>query len=246
MHSEYRRIAEHPTVGILVVHGITSTPNHFRDLLGLIPVRFSVHALLLDGHGKTVKDFSASSMKKWVEQVSQAVEELSQCHREIYILAHSLGTLLSIEQAIKNEKITRMFLLDSPLHIFVRPVMVPIALKFSRGKADPTDPLLEGFAQSYSIAPDKNPFHYLGWLPRFLELLFKSRKTRKLIPKINCPTVVFQSQKDELVSMKSCDCFRDNPNITLQILPHSGHCYYPSEDLQLLQSSFTDFLLQEA
>ncbi|MBR6825421.1 MAG: alpha/beta hydrolase [Oscillospiraceae bacterium] len=184
MHREYRRIAEHPTVGILVVHGITSTPNHFRDLLGLIPGRFSVHALLLDGHGKTVKD--------------------------------------------------------------VRPVMVPIALKFSRGKADPTDPLLEGFAQSYSIAPDKNPFHYLGWLPRFLELLFKSRKTRKLIPKINCPTVVFQSQKDELVSMKSCDCFRDNPNITLQILPHSGHCYYPSEDLQLLQSSFTDFLLQEA
>ncbi len=242
MHKEYTRIAENPTVGILVIHGIISSPNHFRDLLGLIPDRFSVHALLLDGHGKTAKDFSNASMKRWEEQVSHAVEELSRNHREIYILAHSLGTLLSAEQATRNEKITGMFWLDSPLRVFVRPVMVPISLRFSLGTVDRTDPLLDSFAQSYSIAPDRNLFHYIGWIPRFLELLSKSRKTRKLIPKINCPTMVFQSGKDELVSMRSCKYFRENPNITLQILPHCGHTYYPPEDLALLKTAFADFL----
>lgn len=242
MHKEYKRIIENAPVGVLVIHGITSSPNHFRDLIDLIPDRFSVHALLLDGHGKTVKDFSKTSMKKWETQVSHAVEELSRDHREIYILAHSLGTLLSIEQAVKNKKITRMFLLDSPLRIFVRPVMVPIALRFSRGAVDHDNPILEGFAQSYSIAPDKNPFHYLGWLPRFLELLCKSRKTRKLIPKITCPTIVFQSRKDELVSIRSCKYLRKHPNISVTVLPNSGHCYYPPEDLSHLQKAFIQFL----
>ena len=242
MHREYKRIAENPTVGILVVHGITSSPNHFRDLLGLIPDRFSVHALLLDGHGKTVKDFSRTSMKKWETQVSHAVEELSRDHREIYILAHSLGTLLSIEQAIKNEKITGMFLLNSPLQIYVKPCMVPIALQFSRGKSDLSDPVINGFAQSYSIAPDKNFFHYIGWLPRFLELLLKSHKIRKFVPQINCPTMVFQSRKDELVSIRSCKYLRKHPNISVTVLPNSGHCYYSPEDLSHLQKAFIQFL----
>ncbi len=230
------------SVGILLIHGITSTPNHFRDLVSLIPSDFSVHALLLDGHGKETKDFAKTSMKKWETQVSQAVADMARDHNEIYILAHSLGTLLSIEQALKNEKITRMFLLNSPLRIHVKPRMVPIALRLSRGKVDPTDPVLEGFTQSYSIAPDKNFFHYLGWIPRFLELFSKSRKARKLIPKIKCPTMVFQSRKDELVSIRSCKYFEKHLNISLAVLPNSGHCYYAPEDLTTLQQAFSQFI----
>lgn len=242
MHREYKRIVDDASAGILLIHGITSTPNHFRDLIDLIPQDLSIHALLLDGHGKNVKDFSKTSMKKWEAQVAQAVEDMARSHQKIYILAHSLGTLLSIEQAVKNPKITGMFLLASPLRIFVKPCMVPMALRFSRGTVPSDDPVAEGFAQSYSIQPDKNVFHYVGWIPRFLELFRKSRKTRKLISQIPCPTTVFQSQKDELVSMRSCKDLKNNPNITLGVLPLSGHCYYSPEDLVILRDSFSQFL----
>lgn len=243
MHKEYKRIVEGASIGILLIHGIVSSPNHFRGLSDLIPEGISVHALLLEGHGKEVTDFSKASMEEWVTQVARAVEDMGKDHEEIYILAHSMGTLLAIEQAVRNPKITRMFLLASPLQVFVKPIMVPTSLKISYDKVDPDDPAMVATKGSYSIAPDKNLFRYIGWAPRFLELLTKCRKTRKLIKEIKCPTWVFQSGKDELVSMRSCKYLRDNPNISLNVLPDSGHCYYAPDDLKALQEAFTQFFI---
>ena len=92
-HKEYIKICNDSTIAVLFIHGIVGTPNHFNEFIPLIPDTFSVYNLLLDGHGKGVKDFSKTSMKKWETQVSSVVEELSATHQKIYIVAHSLGTL---------------------------------------------------------------------------------------------------------------------------------------------------------
>ena len=114
-HKEYVRIRDNATTAILFIHGIVGTPNHFNEFVSLVPESFSVYNLLLDGHGKEVKDFSKTSMKKWETQVTSAVEELSLTHEKIYIVAHSLGTLLAMEQANRSKKVCRLFLLAVPL-----------------------------------------------------------------------------------------------------------------------------------
>ena len=38
-------------------------------LLSLVPDNISVYNVLLDGHGKGVKEFSKTSMKKWKKQI---------------------------------------------------------------------------------------------------------------------------------------------------------------------------------
>ena len=64
-HKEYIKICDNSTTAILFIHGIVGTPNHFKEFVSLIPSSFSVYNLLLDGHGRGVKDFSKTSMQKW-------------------------------------------------------------------------------------------------------------------------------------------------------------------------------------
>ena len=120
-HKEYVRICDNSNIVILFIHGIVGTPNHFNEFVSLVPESFSVYNLLLDGHGKSVKDFSKTSMKKWEAQVASVVEKLSLTHEKIYIVAHSLGTLLAIDQAIKTKKVCKLFLLAVPLQLSLKP-----------------------------------------------------------------------------------------------------------------------------
>ena len=57
------------------------------------------------------------------------VEELSLTHEKIYIVAHSLGTLLAIEQAIKNKTVYKLFLIAVPLSLSLKPKMAINSLK---------------------------------------------------------------------------------------------------------------------
>ena len=64
MHKEYIREADHANTAILMIHGIFGTPRHFDDIVKLVPDNWSVYNILLDGHGKGVREFSRTSMVK--------------------------------------------------------------------------------------------------------------------------------------------------------------------------------------
>lgn len=242
MHQEYKRITGLSDKAILFIHGIVGTPEHFNEFIKLVPEHISIHNILLDGHGKKARDFSKTSMEKWKNQVAQAVEDLAKEHKEIYIVAHSLGGLLAMEQAITNPKITKMFLLAVPLKLFLRPKMFINSLKVYAGRIKPEDKWAVAAKNCYGIQQDKNPFHYLGWIPRFIELFAQMRKTRKTISLINIPTVTYQSMKDEMVSKKSIEILKQNPNIVVNKLENSGHYYYEENDFSLLKTAFGKFV----
>ena len=241
-HKEYVRICDNSNTAILLIHGIVGTPNHFNELVSLVPESISVYNLLLDGHGKGVNDFSKTSMKKWEAQVTSVVEELSLTHEKIYIVAHSLGTLLAIDQAIKNDKVCKLFLLAVPLSLSLKPKMAINSLKvyFDKIRSDDYEALAA--KKCYGIAKDKNPFHYIGWIPRFLELFAKIWQTRKMIMSLNITCSVFQSGKDEMVSRRSKKYLENNPSILINELEKSGHYYYDKEDFDFLITEFNTML----
>ncbi len=241
-HKEYKRICKNSDTAILFIHGIVGTPNHFNDFLPLIPEHISVYNLLLDGHGKTVKDFSKTSMKKWEAQVSSVVEDLSLTHEKIYIVAHSLGTLLAIEQATKNNKICKLFLLAVPLRLFLKPKMPINSLKVYFDKIRPDNFEALAAKKCYGIQKDTNPFHYIEWIPRFFELFAKMRKTRKTIKLLNTPCVAYQSKKDEMVSRRSLKLLEQNSCITASELENSGHYYYSEKDFDFILTEFKNLL----
>lgn len=242
MHSEYRRIVPGGETAILFIHGILGTPRHFDAFVECIPETVSVWNILLDGHGKGVKDFSKTSMAKWEAQVHRVATELGQTHREIYIVAHSMGCLLALGEALMQPKIAGLFFLAAPLKLSLKPRMVTNSMKVYLDRVRPDDGPGMAAKQCCGITHSPNFLLYLGWIPRFLELFRKIRETRKLLPGLTVPCTAFQSGRDEMVSRKSCRILRANPHISVTELSHSRHFYYEKADREVLMEAFSDFL----
>lgn len=240
-HETYTRLIPDADAAVLFIHGILGTPNHFADFLPLIPVNMSVVNLLLDGHGKGVREFSRTSMEKWETQVESNVDALLSTHKRLYIAAHSLGTLLAIGVAVKKP-VTGLFLLAVPIRLGLKPRVFATCWKVWRGRVRDTDVHTVAAQNCCSIQQHKNLLLYLGWIPRFWELLVKIRKTQKLLPGLTSQGVAYQSAKDELVSTASIPYLTSNSTLQVTCLENSTHYYYEPGDLARLQQDFSRFL----
>lgn len=240
-HREYIRLVPGSDTAVLLIHGICGSPAHFHQLLPLIPEKWSVCNLLLDGHGKGVEDFSATSMAKWKAQVSQQLEVLCHTHRRVLIAGHSLGTLLAIEEAVNNpDRIGGLFLLNVPLYAHYPPSSMLCSLRAALGMD--RYPTVKHMLDDCSIALTPRLWEYIGWIPRFWELLAQTARIRKLLPRLEVPARCFHSVGDELVSRRSCPLLEKHPVVKLTLLPGSGHFYYGPEDLHVLQAQFLTWL----
>ena len=106
----------------------------------------------------------------------------------------------------------------------------------------PTDAVAMAAKRCYGVARDKNPFHYLGWLPRFLELSRKSRRTLRLLPQLTVPCRAYQSRRDETVPDSATRLLKEHSAMTVEELPDSSHYYYTERDYEWLLKDFQSFL----
>ena len=241
-HVEYKRIVDGAEKAVLCIHGILGTPNHFRELLHLIPENYSVYAMVTAGHCSSVSEFSNSSLKEWEESVQKSVDELLTTHKELYIVGHSMGTLFAIEQAKREPKIKGLYCISIPIKVRVRVRMIPMALKIYRNRIKNDDIVTLALRECYGCSHEKNIFKYLGWIPRFLDLFKLIRRVRKNLDKLDTPCVAFQSIPDELVSPKSIKILKNESNIRVVSLEKSTHFYYPPNEIEYLKQEFVEFL----
>ena len=244
-HKEYKRIVPEAETAVLFIHGIAGTPNHFKDFLPLVPKEFSVYNLLLDGHGGKTEDFSKTSMKKWENQVDFTVSDLLKTHEKIIIVAHSLGTLLAIEQAVKERRIEKLFLLAVPIKLFVKPIALFSAFRIYLGNVPESNEKLVAMKNCCGIELSKNLLKYLGWIPRFLELFGKIGETRKIIGNLKTDCMIFQSFGDELVSKKSIKYLEEKTSASINVLEKSGHYYYEKNDFDYLLGELRKFICEK-
>ena len=246
VHRETKRSVAGAKTAILFIHGIIGTPNHFYMLSPLVPDSVTFYNLLLDGHGKGPLEFGRTSMKKWEQQVRDAVDELAADHEEILIVGHSMGTLFAIEQAMRCEKIRRMFLIAVPITPRPGTQLYANALKMYFDRVRPDDLHTVAATRCYGIGPDKNLFHYYRWTPRYLELFHKVYKTRKRLPHLQTPCVAYQSELDEMVSRRSIPYLQKHAPFPVRVLEKSSHTYYDPADEAYLQEEFLKFINDNA
>jgi len=240
-HSEYIRIVEGSPVAVLMVHGIVGSPCHFDDLVPLVPENWTLCNIVLDGHGGSARDFGNTSMEKWKRQVSSWVDRLLACHEKLLIVAHSMGTLLAIREAVRNpERIAGLFLLAVPLRPWVTLRAWAASIKLGLGLDYSRDATAMAMRADSSVALQPGLLRYLCWVPRFVELLREIRLTRKLLPQLTVPTLALQSERDELVSRQACRDLAANDCITVIPMPNSGHFGYEGEDRERILAKFWD------
>lgn len=238
-HKEFIRIKPGADAAVLFIHGIVGTPNHFRDLIPMVqqvPENWSVHNILLDGHGGTMEDFSAASMKKWKVQVRSAFEDLAQQHDQVIIVGHSMGTLFAIQLALEYpEKIPFLFLLGVPLRPGVRLTMIRDSLLMVFEKLPPDAVLWK----AAGVTTTRRIWKYLAWVPRFLELFREIYFTEKAMCNLRVPCVAYQSQKDELVTNFTLGILKRSGVMEVHNLMNSTHFYYAPDDQETVLSDFT-------
>ncbi len=226
---------------ILFIHGIAGHPNQFNLFYPVIPDGYDVRSLLLAGHGGSVDDFGKATMQVWQDQVDQIIRELSEKGEEIYLAAHSMGTLFALQRA-QNPHIKALFLLAVPLYVRVSPLpflgkcrmIVRASLGRSPAALDPC----------YGVEADSRFWKYLKWIPIYLSLLKEIRKTRALVgnkPWFGKKCVIFQSARDELVSSKT-EKLLATLGCDVDILPGSSHHRYSQMDGEKLIQAFREWL----
>ncbi len=237
MHSEYRRIVPGAQKAVLFVHGINATPRFFDEYAAALPADVSVHNLLLPGHGGSVRDFGDHSAAEWEGHVRAALDNLRKSHEQVYIVAHSLGTLLAIREAVRDEsRIAGMLLLCVPLRIWSRPTAWWGKLaKGLGGKA-----AQEELRTCYGTEVDWRIWRYIGWIPRYLELFRLSKEARQVVQQVHVPVRVFMAGKDEQVSRRSEKCMAGNPSITLSRMEKSSHHIFTQEDKAAIRAALLD------
>ena len=243
INEEYVREVPGAKTAVVFIHGILSTPRFFEHLVSLVPEDFTVHNVLLDGHGGSVKDFSETSMKVWKHQIKYLVNNLIKTHENIILVGHSMGTLFSIQNAVRvPEKVKALFLLCSPLKVRIHPRSAKYSLRIIFEKTEGADAIESSARKFYSISPDKKLWKYIPWVPKFTALLTEIRKTRGLVESVSAPTYVFHAAHDSLVSRKAIKPFMKNSLIKVTHLTTSYHQYFSEEDDKIITESFAELM----
>lgn len=242
-HTSYIYEPKSARQAVLMIHGICGTPRHFDFLLGAFDQSWAVYNILLDGHGGSVQDFSRTSMKKWQSQTCAMLDMLSGKYDRILVVGHSMGTLLLMEAIPHYPKVCGCVLLNAPLYPRVHPKQLPRMLRLTSGKSRLDDPEEALFYRASSITMSKNLFLYLGWIPRYWELLQLCKACRQHFH-LGVPSLVYMGDKDELVSSRSEKFFRSDPHIHLRVLENTGHFGLSQAAANTVLSDLPDFLSQ--
>lgn len=234
MHQTRRRMVPGATRAVLFIHGIVGTPRFWDDYTEAIPQDWSLVNLLLPGHGGTVADFGRVRRGEWLQAVETELDALLAAHERVYVVGHSMGTLLAILAARKRpERIAGLLLLAVPLRIFARPrALIGNVLKGVGLGEKP-----EELAKYYGTAQDWRAWRYIPWIPRYLELFSLSRRARRELPELTTPASAFMCARDEMIARRSCTMMAEAPCVTLTMLPGSTHHGIAPEDRALLMDA---------
>lgn len=247
-HKEMIHVVPGAKNAVLFIHGICGTPNHFVGavpMLDWVPADWSVHALLLPGHGGSVADFANSAMEKWRCAARRAFCKLAKGHERVYIVGHSMGTLFALELAVDFPgKIPALFLLGVPMRPHLAPAAVNSALRLALGKLRPGYPET-AIAEACGTTPTWMLWKYIPWVPRFIELFAQIARTEKKLSRLAVPAVAFQSRHDELVNGLSAGVLKKYP-VDVRTLEGSSHFYYGEEDKEILYKAFESMIREDA
>lgn len=245
IHRPFKYENKNSNTIVIFIHGILEGPHQFSEFANIVHEEgFSYSAVLLDGHGKSGKDFAKSSKDKWLDTVESEILMHKDNYENIILVGHSMGALLSVLMGSKyKDKVKSLVLISAPLRVFVRSNIMVSSIKIALGIVKEEDILTCNAQKAFSVERCSIPT-YISWIPRYKDLFSLIIQARKELKNINIPTMIVQSKIDELVSYKSVVIFNRKLKNNYEIfdLEKSGHFYYDEIELRKILDKFSDFI----
>ncbi len=102
------------------------------------------------------------------------------------------------------------------------------------------DEKTKAYKNSHSIKLNLKLWQYIPWISRYLELFYESKRARKTINSVAVKTYIFQSVKDELVSVKSLRFVPKRDNFKVTLLESSAHFIYDAAEEEKMIKSIVE------
>lgn len=216
------------STGILLIHGFTATTAEVRLAAEkLHQAGYTTAGPLLPGHGTDPDELNRTPWQMWLEKVKTFYERLQRDCDRVFVIGESMGSLLALLLAAQHPEI-------KGLCLFAPAIKVP-NLWFSRWMA-PFKAHLEknmeedGLAwQGYRVYPIK----------AMVQMLKLQQHTRKILPQIQQPTLVFTGEYDRSIAPESADIILKGIHSRMKTHLHmkeSPHCILLAGELdQVIQ-----------
>jgi carboxylesterase len=179
-------------VGCLVCHGFTGSSQSVRDWGEFLAREggFTVIGPLLSGHGTRPEDMALYTAEHWIRDVERAIRTLHRRCTKVFCMGLSMGGTLSLYAAAMHpEMVTGIATVNAAIHLN-NPETAALAFAenppatMSGGGPDFKKP---GVVEvCYPVVPT----------PPLRHLYALEAVTRDLLPRVVCPTLVFQSCED--------------------------------------------------
>ncbi len=208
-------------VGVLLCHGLTSTPASLRPWAEyLAGAGLSVSLPRLPGHGTTWQELARTRWEDWYAEVDRAYEELRSRTSEVFAMGLSMGACLALRLAeLRGDAVAGLVLVNP----FVAPdpklMLLTPALKFVVPSVAGvgSDIKKEGVSEQ---AYDRLPVRALA------SLLPLWRLTRERLPEVSQPVLIYHSTVDHVVGPANMAVLRAGlpaANLTVRELTDSYH-----------------------
>lgn len=210
--------------GVLLIHGLTGTPNEMRIVAkGLNQAGFTVYAMQLAGHCGDEADLCRTTWHDWYQSVQQAADFLKQHVDHLFVAGLSMGALLSLKLAADYPQLVKgvgvygvtftydgwsmpfwakqlFFLLTflKKLHLFQKTSFIekpPYGLKDERIRATVAASMFSGDSAAAGLAG--NPF------PALAEMQWLAKKVRQQLPQVIAPCLIMHSGHDDIANINT-------------------------------------------
>ena len=182
---------ENSKIGIVLVHGFTSTPSVMRPWAEFLNGHgFTVTVPLLPGHGTSIADLEKVIWQQWPEEIEIHLNYLLVNCEKVFLCGFSMGAAASLHVASRYQsQLTGLILVNPMIHRKnVWPTAVKVAARFVKSFGTAGSDIKRGDVIQWKY--DRTSMRAAHQLLRLLE------ETRPLVPTIKLPLLVFRSATD--------------------------------------------------
>lgn len=205
-------------IGCLILHGFAGDIHEVLPLARhLSDLGYAVECPTLDGHGRKRVHLAKSSRKQWIDSAIEGYKRLSMRAEEIVVIGFSMGGLLAVQVAAQH-RVKLLVTINTPYHYWD----VPQALRKLRGD-------FRLHAARYVGAMVRIP------LRSMLQFRLLLQETKRLLPAVNCPSMILQGNQDDTVRAVSAGHLQaslGSQQTSIHYFPESDHLLLKGPEAQ--------------
>lgn len=182
-------------IGVLMLHGYSSSPNDYRELAGFLSEKnITIYTPLLPGHGTHPRDLNKVKAEDYKNYVFESLKKLNT--KKKFVIGYSMGGTLALDLASKND-LDGIISINSAIYIKNRYLpFIPLLRLVETYTAKRPEQIVQ-LINDERVVYDSIPLTSVTELQKLINSIS--------IHEITEPILIFQSDKDDIISPESAE-----------------------------------------